>query len=375
MILNIKDFREVCKTISGAVDDTAANLGLVARDNKLFLSVTNREYFVSIKYDLDTTENFKAVVDASLFLNLISGITTDSIELIVEDNVVKIKSGKSSYKLPMIYENDHLMELPVISVSNKTIEMPISNTVLQSIVNINGKELLKLKSMSKVNELQKLYYITNEGCFTFTNSSTLNAFTLEKPVKMLLNDRVVKLFKLFKDDVRFSLGHDTTDGGQIQTKVVFENESMYLAAVITNDDLLLSKIQGPCDATKNYINSVYKNKLVLSANQLAAAISRIMLFTKNSISGINMNFVPATFKISTTDLTIEDSQGNIESITVENGSVVGEDYDMTLNLSDIKLALDSCKDEHITLNCGNKTSIVITRNNVSNLIPECVRAE
>jgi hypothetical protein len=47
---------------------------------------------------------------------------------------------------------------------------------------------------------------------------------------------------------------------------------------------------------------------------------------------------------------------------------------MNINLFDIKLVLDSCKVDHITLNCGNHRSVVITRGTVANLIPEVRKA-
>lgn len=372
MLINTKEFREACKTILIAVDNNAAQLEVSAHDNFLYLSVTNREYFVSVKYSTESNDIFRAVVDANLFLTLVSGLSLDTFELTVDDNVVKIKSGKSSYKLPMIYENEKLMELPAISISNKTVEMTMKQDILSSILNVNSKELVKAKKLD-VSELQKLYYITNEGCFTFVSGACLNSFTLEKPIKILLNERIVKLFKLFNSDVQFSFGVDQLPTGQAQSKVAFETSSVYLAAIITNDEILLNTVSRPCEATKNFINENYKNKLVLSVKQLSSAISRIMLFTKNSIDKVNMMQIDSNISITGTDFTIEDSRGNTETVQIENGSFVGENYVMKLNLADLKLVLDSCDDDYITLNCGNGRSVVITRRNISNLIPESIK--
>jgi hypothetical protein len=130
------------------------------------------------------------------------------------------------------------MSLPVIKISNKTIEMPISFDILDSILNVNSKELAKVKKI-EVNELQKMYYIDETGCFTFTTGACLNSFTLEKPVKLLLNEKIVKLFKLFKEDVLFSLGQDPLPNGTTRTKITLETADTYLAAIITSDDLLI----------------------------------------------------------------------------------------------------------------------------------------
>ena len=371
MIIKTKDFQEAANTIllAADLDKTAANLELLAKNSSLYLNVTNREYYVSVKFALEQDENFRAVIEAPLFLSLISGITAETFSLDVQDRLVLLKAGKSSYKLPMIYENDSLMALPIIKLANKTVEMPISNDILKSILNVNSKELLKVKNLD-VNELQKLYYIDETGCFTFTTGACLNSFTLEKPVKLLLNERIVKLFKLFKDDVQFSFGYDSLADGSVQSKAIFETSNIYVAALITNDDTLINKVQGPCNATKTFIKEKYSNSLVLSATALSNAISRLILFTKNSINNANMHYLPVTATITADDLTLSDNRGNSEVIEIENGSFVDGSYEMIVNLADLKLVLDSCKNEHITLNCGNHRSIVISRGNINNLIPE-----
>ena len=374
MIIKTKDFKEAANKIllAANLDTNAANLELVARNSSLYLNVTNKEYYVAVKFPLETEETFRAVVDASLFLSLVSGFTTDTFSLDIKDNTVVLGSGKSKYKVAMIYENEDLMVLPVIAIQNKTVEMGIPNDILMSILNINSKELLKTKYLD-VSELNKLYYIDETGCFTFTNGSCLNSFTLEKPVKLLLNDRIVRLFNLFKDDVKFSLGQDPIANGSIQTKMVLETPDTYLAAVITCDDALIAKVQHPCEATKRYLSENYDHKLVLSTTDLAGAINRLMAFTKNSKATsekVNMAYLPTAMKIENGELVIKDKFDNYETVSIANESYSTGDYEMFVNLYDIKLVLDSCKADHITLNCGNHRSVVVTRGTVANLIPE-----
>ena len=374
MIIKTKDFKEAANKIllAANLDTNAANLELAVRNSSLYLNVTNKEYYVAVKFPLETEETFRAVVDASLFLSLVSGFTTDTFSLDIKDNTVVLGSGKSKYKVAMIYENEDLMALPVIAIQNKTVEMSIPNDILMSILNVNSKELLKTKYLD-VSELNKLYYIDETGCFTFTNGSCLNSFTLEKPVKLLLNDRIVRLFNLFKDDVKFSLGQDPLANGSIQTKMVLETPDTYLAAVITCDDTLIAKVQHPCEATKRYLSENYDHKLVLSTTDLAGAINRLMAFTKNSKATsekVNMAYLPTAMKIENGELVIKDKFDNYETVSIANESYSAGDYEMFVNLYDIKLVLDSCKADHITLNCGNHRSIVVTRGTVANLIPE-----
>lgn len=374
MILKTKDFQDIANKILLAisVDKSAANLELKTNGRELYLSITNKEFYVSIKLPIEEDEDFHATVDASLFLQLIAGLTSETFKLSVNANAVAISSGKSNYKIAMIYENDKMLELAPITIVNKTLEMPIKHEILASILNVNSKEIQKVKGLKNANirEIQELYYIDESGCFTFTTGACLNSFELEKPVKLLLNERIVSLFKLFDGDVDFTLGQDALGNGMVRTKMTLVADNIYLAAIITCDDLLISQVQGPCAATKRFIKEAYPHKLVLSVTALRNAIKRLMLFTKNSVDKANMAFIPMIVRFDMDELSITDQQGNTEVVDVENGSYVDESYEMPINVVDLKLVLDSCKEDHITMNCGNGHSVVITRGNICNLIPE-----
>lgn len=374
MILKTKEFQEAANKILMAVgiDKSAANLELAAKDTALYLRVTNREYYVAVKFDLQEATDFRAVVDANLFLNLISGINTEEFELTIKDTHVAVKAGKSNYKLAMIYENDELMKLPIIKLDKDqvTVDMPIAQDILLSILNVNGKEIQKAKRLD-VNELQRYYYIDETGCFTFTTGACVNAFTLEKPIKLLLTDKVVKLFKLFETDVWMSYGHQVNKDNSLQPIVVFQTENVYVASRLLNDDTCISKIKAPCDAMKNLIKEAYDHTLVLSASDLAAALNRLLMFHKNSSAKADLSFVPSLVDFTDTEFAISDLSGdNKEVITIENGSTTSGSYSMGVNLIDLKAVLDSCKNEHITVNCGNRKSIIINRGTISNVIAE-----
>ncbi len=374
MILKTKTFQEAANKILVAVglDRSAANLELAAKDTVLYLRVTNREWFVAVKFELENPTDFRAVVDANLFLNLISGINTEEFELIINDTNVTVKAGKSSYKLAMIYENDQLMKLPVIKLEpdQVTVNMSVSHDILMSILNVNGKEIQKAKKLD-VNELQRYYYIDETGCFTFTTGACVNSFNLEKPIKLLLTDKVVKLFKLFNSDVWMLYGHLVNSDNSLQPIVIFQTEDIYVASRLLNDENCISKIKAPCDAMKNLIKETYEHNLVLSAADLSAAIGRLLMFHKNSSAKADLSFVPANVEFSSTDMIITDLSGdNKEVITIENGSSTPGGYSMGVNLIDLKAVLDSCKNEHITVNCGNHKSIIVCRANISNVIAE-----
>lgn len=371
MVINTKDFAEVAAKIRDAVglDSAAVNLEVKTKGTSLYLNVTNREFFVSVKYELAEAIEFAATVNATLFLDLVSQITSETFNLDIDGNALVLSSGKSKYKLAMIYENDKLMTLPPIQIFNKTVEMPISIDILNSILTVNSKEIAKIKNLG-ANRLQRTYYIDETGCFTFTTGACVNSFTLEKPVKLLLTDKIVKLFKLFKEDVLFSLGQDLTTSGTVRTKIILQTPTVYLAAIITSDDGDIAQVQSKCTQMKRLIASNYENHAVLSAKEVSAAINRLMLYTKNSVEKPNMLDIPATLTLDIDELTIKDTFGNVETVTVENGSYVEDVYEFSANIADIKVITDSCKSDHVTMNCGKGSAIIFTRDNISNLIPK-----
>ena len=244
MIISTEEFRKVCSTILSGVDGSELSaltetLAMNTVGNVLRLTVTNKEYFLAVSFPLDHEEDFHASVNANLFLKLIAAITTETIELTIHDTYINIKAN-GNYKLPLIFENDKLMEVPEIVINNPTVTMNLPSSVLESIVNFNAKQLAIGTAAKPV---QKMFYVDQEGCITFTSGACVNNFTLPIPVKVLFNSRLVNLFKLFKgSNITFNLGYDPISETIIQTKVSFENANIKLIAVTGCDDNLLNQV-------------------------------------------------------------------------------------------------------------------------------------
>ena len=373
MIISTKDFKEVANTILLAtdLDKVNARLELVTKKGNLYLNTTNKEFYAAVKFPLtEEVSNVRAVVDATTFLNLVSGITAEEFELLIDDQKVVIKVGRSNYKIPMIFENDQLIVLDPIKIGNVTVEMPISLDILKSILNVNSKELLKLKKAVVANEAQKLYYLDETGCYTITTGACKNSFQLEKPIKLLLNDRIVKLFKLFKDDPYLSFGYDQVANGTSQSKITLQTENVYMAALVTCDDTIINQFSRAINLLKSVIEDQYDNKVVVDSNEFGAAINRLMQFAKNTNKDLNVNTMQGIFTFKNNEMLITDTTNNVDTVEIENESQVSEDYQMTVNLSFIKSVLDSCKNEHITMNFGNHKAIIINHGLITNYIPE-----
>lgn len=379
MLINVEKFKDVCKTILAAIDSHEATslvdtLELKAQQSTLYLNVTNKEYYVSAKFPLDFTlseaESFKATINAALFLKLITAITSENLELTLKDTYVNVKAS-GNYKIPLIYENDHLMEVPEITIVNKTAEMDIPINILQTIVSYNSKQL---NTGSIAQPVQKMFYIDEEGCITFTLGACVNNFTLPTPIKVLLNLRLVNLFKLFKDEptVHFSLGYDPLNESLIQTKVSFETSKIKLTAITGCNDDLINKV--PAAAIRSRANKEYLNKVVLKVSNLNEAFNRLLLFSDKKRKEETRPF--CSFKFTQDSLTICDSYSdNTETLNYQNDTVINEPYEMILDVNAFKKILEGCTEQYITLNFGDRgerKACVITRGAIKNVIPEAI---
>lgn len=370
MIIKSQKFQEICSTILAATDSAEIStltetLELKVENKVLYLNVTNGEYYASVKFDLESDEQFHAAVNANLFLKLIAAVTTEDIELQAMSNYVLVKAN-GTYKIPMIFEGDKLLSLPKIEVKNPTVSMKVSGSVLESILNYNSKELLR-GTISR--PVQKMFYVDETGCITFTTGACVNNFSLEKPVKVLFNNRLVKLFKLFKNDmVDFTLGYDSISEELVQTKVEFKTSKITLTAVTGCNDELLNSV--PVSAIRGRATTTYANNVVLNKEELLASINRLLLFSAGY--GSVKNLKPySLFECKDDTMTIYDSnKENKEVIKFKNATKVDSEYSMTLDLSDLKLILDTITDEYVTLSFGNHQAVVLKRTNISNVVPE-----
>ena len=374
MILKTKKLQEVCSKILPAVESSELSsildtLQLRTVDKVLCLSVTNKEYFVEVKLDITDEVDFHATVSANLFLKLVSQLTAEDIELTVSDNVLNVKAN-GSYKIPLIFEGDNLMELPVISISNVVKEFDIPSGILNSILNYNTKELDK-GTISR--PIQKFFYVDENGAITFTTGACVNRFELAEPVKILLNKRLVKLFKLFQDcSVHFKLAYDAVEGSSdiIQTKVQFAASDIVITSILSCDDSMLSQI--PVNAIRGRADNIYPYSVVLSKNDLMATLGRLMLFTSSSSEiDLKQNIM---FVFGPDNVTVSDIKGDnkevLKYLNKESGIV--EEYKANLDTMDLKLTLDTCVEPSITLSFGDGNAFILSRGSIKNVIPEVV---
>lgn len=370
MIIRLEELQKICSTILTAVDSSELSaitetVELKTVGTFLMMNVTNKEYFVSAKINIKENIDFHATVNAKLFLKLISQITTETVELTVSDTNMLIK-GNGRYKLPLIYEGESLLKLPEISINNVTNEFDVSSDIFGSILTYNSKELLK---ETNVRPICRMYYVDDMGAITFNTGACINKFTLPEKVHLLFTDKLVKLFKLLNGTVHVIIGKDAISGDIIQTKIKLSCDNVIITAILSCDDTMLNSV--PASAIRARVENIYPYGVTISKARMIEAINRLLLFnagfgTKQQLKSYS------DFIFSKDCVTIFDVAGeNNEQVYYNNESNITDDYSCKIDLNQLKLTLESCNDEFVTITFGDNTAIVLSRRNVYNVIPEC----
>lgn len=368
MVINTNQLKDICSKILNTLDTNNLStvtdaLEIKISDNTLNINITNKEYYVRFKFPVTENIDFHAVVNASLFLKLINQITESEIELNIVDNSLQIK-GNGIYTLPFIYEDTELLKLEEIKINNITSQFTVSTEILKSILTYNSKELNR-GVMTR--PIQKLYYIDNKGAITFTSGACVNSFILPEPVKLLLNNRIIKLFNIFNsENVNVVLGKDTLNDF-IQSKIIIYNDSVSLSAIINDDESLFNSV--PVEAIRGRANDNYPYSIFINKKEFSQALSRISLFCNS-----DNPYCTFTFNNNSLIMTTPKSKNEEQIYYTENSNSVSEneEYLCILDIEDLKTLLNGINQTEINIRFGNCQAIVIAYDSVKNVVPECV---
>ena len=374
MIIRTELLQDSCAKILNAVDSNVLSsvtetLEITSGQGVFTMAVTNREYFVEINMGLDVPDEFHATVNANLFLKLIAKITSETIELFVDGNSLHIKCN-GDYKIPLIYDGEDLMKLPRISIENVNEVVDVDSKILKSLVNYNSKELQK-GSISK--PIQRLYYVDEKGAVTFTTGACINSFDIPITSKILLNDKLVKLFKLFGDTkVKMTIGHNSIRDSIVSTVVMLEAPGITVSAILGCDESMV--VSFPVDGIRGRAESVYPHSISINKDLVIQAVDRLMLFGMDGAkSGSVMTVVKMEF--SKNAVTISDRMDiNREEIPYSKELDGIEKYVAYIDSSDLTKTLASCTNQFVTFNFGNSQAFVLAEGRIKWVIPECSEA-
>lgn len=375
MILKTDILQDSCKKILSAVDSNfllaiTDMLEINCKDGIFSMIVTNIEYYVEIQVPVDTMDEFHATVNAVKFLKLIEKTTSESIEFTSNDKILTVKCN-GTYKIPLIYDNDKLLKLPVIDIESVSDTFEISSEKLQSIVDFNSKELLK-GSVSR--PVQRLYYFDANGCVTFTNGACVNDFIVDSKSNLLFTDKFVKLFKLFNanDTVFVTVGHNKINKDTVVTVIKLETNNIKISSILNCDDSLMQSY--PVEAIRKRAHKDYSYSVSLNKNSLNQAIERLLIFMGDSlnVSALNLKNNTVKIKFNETGVVISDTdETNTESIEYSSNPSNIKEYEVLLNSKDFIKTLSNCTNQVINLSYGDGEAVLLKEGDIYWVLPEC----
>lgn len=372
MKINTKELKEITKKIAVvlAADSKASYVNIkTSSDNTvLYFSLTNGEFYVSFKLNLSEPEQFNTTVASKAFVDLINSLSGDSITLLTDESVLKIHAGKGKYKLPVIYENGIIKEPLQISVSEPTVDIDFPLEYLKSIDAINSQEFVRINEAKIKNPANKLYHISDAGCFTAANSfgACLNSFKLDTQLDVLVNKSIVKLFNLFDSTPRFYY-ELATNGNIKQAIITLISDNIRLGAYTTADPKTRAVLQAMVTKIRQMAAAIYQVNLVVNAKELSAALGRLAVAAKHtgkaSMEGYEIELFAAG-----NSLFISDNNENSEEISLDASTQLVGTYKAKTVISTLKSTIDLCKEDLVTIRATQGSHYVVDFGNVKYFI-------
>ena len=374
MIFRTETFKTACSNILSALDSSASTevSALLqikqADEHTLALSVTNNEYFVTVKMPVTEAFSFPSAITigALQFLKLISKCTTDSVEIDIVDKYVKVKAN-GEYKFPLVFGSDgNVLNLPEISIGEVTSSFEVNSDTLASVLKYNGRELTKVSEQLKdTRAIYRLIYLDDKGAVSFTTGACVNDFAFPTTLKLLLPEKIVRLFKLLPNatNVGVDFGVREILDSITQSQIKFVTPTVEITAVLPNNDKLLTAV--PVGKTREFANTVLPYSATINKAVLLSAITRLQLF----VDGADVVDV-GTFEFHSDRVVIYDNKKNNQEVILFDENVAGltEPFTCKLRLTDLKLTAETC-DDHFVLNFGAEQSVnIIVTDSVTNIL-------
>lgn len=373
MVVETKQLKDVCTKIMPAVSsNTLSNMSdlmqIEVSDNKLRLSATNKEYYVTTYFDVDSDYTFIATINAVNFLKLVSSITTETVDITIDGNCLVVKCG-GTYKFPLICPEDESdsVKLQEITIDNVTSEFYANTEDLHSILYNNESAVQK----NSENEVRRMYYLDNEGAVTVGGVACVNFFTLEQPIKLLLPHHIVKLLSILSDEkTKMTVGHKLNYDSSFQTTVKFEDSHTSISTRLPLSDVSIPKM--PVKSVRENAKATYRYSVSVNKKDISGACKRLAIF-RNSGSKDRGIGQPVQIDYYKDLMVITDpASNNAEEINYLTPSNISDDapYTMCVDLCDIEDAIDKYKNQYVTLAFGDSAYLVVHRDNVAYVIVE-----
>ena len=310
-------------------------IGIKLSNGKLRFLTTDAAHNVCVIVDKVTGDDLDVTLDADKFGKLISKVTSDEIELTVQDSVLVIKAN-GTYKMPLTIDEEGLVSFPDISSSAANVTIGLKLSSVLNAYNINKAALSQTLDRPYLTG----YYCKDRVITTNGDVITFNNFKMFDGIDdaILLPAQLVQLLTLNdKEDIVCNMSGDN---------LLF----------ITDDVIIEShKQEGveqyPADDILQYLDEAFESSCKLPKELLLSVLDRLSLF----IEQYDKN--GAYFTFGRTGLTIHSKKDASTEIINYIESNDFKPFSCLVDIPMLKEQLLSYPEDTVKLYYGNENAI------------------
>jgi hypothetical protein len=285
------------------------------------------------------------VVDIKVLSNLISKVSSDTVNFHVANDILNVKAN-GSYQIPLpLDENNAPVRFPEL----RTIE----DSTVQTIYADNIRDIIKTNkpSLPKTDECAELMN------YVFSNTKTVTTDTLMICASccavfdetVLFSPRVVETLALFDDCI--AVTHD-------DDYYIFRDDAMTYYAYSSASDAE----NYPIAPIQRLLDTGFANRVDISGKDLYAALDRINIF----LSPYDADACAIT--VSANELTVTNQNGTCsETLSIDSNIEGDTTYSFKVNIKMLMTQLKSMQD-NIVLEVGNEKCIGLEDETSSRII-------
>lgn len=354
MILKTEELKNaVNKSVKGAgfnnLFPVTSMMGINKEKNQLQLVTTDMTNTLTVKV-CTVSDDINITVDADKFSKLVSKLTSDETELIVEDTNLVIKAN-GTYKLPINVDENGIVELNSPKAPN--VDVAGGAMSLETIKQLRNSNKSSLEEFSE--KLDDQYYLSSYYCGT-DNTTTTNRFiaTFSKKsitqTPILLPIKMVDLICLSDNDK------------------VYKRIDKDVIQLFTDDISIISKdiedvSEYPINSIKTLLSEDFEYSCTVDKSELLSSIDRLCLF----IDPYDDNEL--VFKFDTDNINITNKASNSsESIKCEPDNSSSEPFRCVANAYEFISLLSSITTKEIVISYGNENALKIESEETTHIL-------
>lgn len=343
-------FKEaVNKSIKGAgfnnLIPLTGMIGIKLENGQLKLLSTDMINTLEVIIDKVAGEDVSFTIQGDTFSKLISKITSDDIELILNDAVVTIKAN-GTYKIPLVTDENGLVEFPEIKMDKykKAPKSEIFLTSIMSAYNINRSSLAKIMDQPELTG----YYAGDRTVTTDGNVICINDLNLNIGTK-LISPQMMSLLTLNScEKIEF-----------METK----NNLIFITSDIIIEGPVLEGIDDyPIEGVESYLDEAFPSSCKVPKDLLISVLDRLSLF----IEPYDKN--GAYFAFGRKGITIHSKKDASTEIINYVDSKNFESFSCCVDIPLFKDQLLANPDDTIELWYGNENALKIVSGKITQII-------